>query len=951
MRTRDRGTAHERTWTPNDLGYAAWHVSSPWPIQVHALAPVACGGFLWRRGSATGVTVVVKATFGLIQEANARLVAPLDIVRDDRHRTDGCLEEASEVAPFLPSAGVLLLGAAHAPAGQAAAAVSVRLGVFRERPLINKVLHVIGHRSRESPASAQPFDTMPLVYDRAFGGVGFEDNPVGTGALPGSPLPNVVDPQAPTRAGGYGPIAKHWGARRRLLGNRPEPRAPEVPDGLEWTWFHAAPADQQIELLRGNEWIVLDGCHPAVPHFRTRLPDVRAHARWHLAGAAGPGPTRTLELSADTLVITPENQVCSLLWRGHVILEHADAARMVAMVGVEMVGYALAAGLSAPSTRVNAAEIEGGDDARHATERIDIESLRAAALPFARSDPARPFAATAPHVQAPAPSAFAGTVSQVTSLFASPLPFHAGPKADEAPEPERVSEPRQARSVRPPFRFIEAGRADDDESSTRVIDVNALASKAIAPFPLSKPGARPEPSTSAIPGAPWSATQAPPSTVEPPAPPATQPPPATFASSLIADPSTVERVPALVELHDAPPLQAEPAVVASLGDPRAAPPGAAPVPAPPVVVEVESAGLRATLVARVAAREPLLDLALAGADLHGLDLTGALLARASLKGAQLAGCKLGNARLSGAQLADADLSDADLSGADLTQADLAHATLTRARFDGAILTDASLDGAQGHAASFVAATATRATFARGSWDGADFSRVEAAGADFGASSAAGARFDGATLTEARFDDVRAAGAVFDRARLAQSRAVGAVLTGAHLLAIDAPGSSWERATLDGASLAGANLKDANLSRASCAGANLSATDLSGANLQRFAGDRADLREAQLVGADLRQAKLHEASFDRAVLRDVSGAKADLERCRFAWANLQGATLRGARLAGATFVHADLEGADLWDADLNGVNVFGASRKTAKLGAGVKGLVEIDPGDEDGASPS
>ena len=148
-------------------------------------------------------------------------------------------------------------------------------------------------------------------------------------------------------------MARHWGPRRRLLGGV-DPRAldlpsPEIPPGFDWAWFHAAPADQRIDALHGDEWIVLDGLHPSLPRLQTRLPSVRAHARWHLVGAAGPGPARPIELLADTLVITPESGVCSLIWRGHVMLDQPDLARLAFIAGVEMAGYPLAVALASAS--------------------------------------------------------------------------------------------------------------------------------------------------------------------------------------------------------------------------------------------------------------------------------------------------------------------------------------------------------------------------------------------------------------------------------------------------------------------------------------------------------------------------------------------------------------------------------------------------------------------------
>ncbi len=384
-------------------------------------------------------------------------------------------------------------------------------------------------------------------------------------------------------------------------------------------------------------------------------------------------------------------------------------------------------------------------------------------------------------------------------------------------------------------------------------------------------------------------------------------------------------------LVDALPFGREPPARGYGGTPAIAPPPLRsvpteppPPPAPsPPPAEPAPTGIRATLLARIAAREPVLDLALAGADLRDLDLTDALLTRVDLTDADLRGCKLAGARLAGAKLGGADLTGVDLTGADLT--------------------DAILTGARGPRASFVGATATRASFARGQWDEAHFARADAAMTDFRASSLAGARFEGATLDAARFDEARAAGAVLDGARLAQARAVGADLTGASLRDADAPRSVWERATLDHACFAGADLKDANLRRARCPEASFAGAALGGANLQHVAGAGADLQEARLEGADLRQARLEGARFERAVLRAASAGRADLARCRFDGADLAGASLRGARLAGASFAHAKLEGTDLQDADLEGANVFGASRKSAKLGAGARGLVEVDPG--------
>ncbi len=81
----------------------------------------------------------------------------------------------------MPNAGVLLTGHAHAPAGRAVPSMSVRLGISREKPVIDKTLHVFGARAAANASTISPFQKMPLVYERAFGGAGVWENPVGVG--------------------------------------------------------------------------------------------------------------------------------------------------------------------------------------------------------------------------------------------------------------------------------------------------------------------------------------------------------------------------------------------------------------------------------------------------------------------------------------------------------------------------------------------------------------------------------------------------------------------------------------------------------------------------------------------------------------------------------------------------------------------------------------------------
>ncbi|WP_437926971.1 DUF2169 domain-containing protein [Sorangium sp. So ce291] len=196
---------------------------SSWPVDVVALNPVSCGAVLWRAGGLLRVTVVVKATFSLSADGDAALLAAEPIEREDRHHDEDpsrSLRAASDTAPYLPGAGVVLTGQAHAPRGAPVAALSARLALFRDRPLLDKTIHVFGDVAPGSDTPG-PFQTMPLVYERAQGGPSFPWNPVGLsdasdGAradalrpamYSGRTRPNVVNPASPHRPAAFGPIA------------------------------------------------------------------------------------------------------------------------------------------------------------------------------------------------------------------------------------------------------------------------------------------------------------------------------------------------------------------------------------------------------------------------------------------------------------------------------------------------------------------------------------------------------------------------------------------------------------------------------------------------------------------------------------------------------------------------------------------------------------------------
>jgi hypothetical protein len=97
--------------------------------------------------------------------------------------------------------------------------------------------------------------------------------------------------------------------------------------------------DQQIELLRGDEWILLEGLHPSSARLRLGLPRARGVARVRGLGALGIPEGHRLDLVADTLRIDGDEQRCTVVWRRSIALPDEGAlARVRIVAGVEVAG-------------------------------------------------------------------------------------------------------------------------------------------------------------------------------------------------------------------------------------------------------------------------------------------------------------------------------------------------------------------------------------------------------------------------------------------------------------------------------------------------------------------------------------------------------------------------------------------------------------------------------------
>jgi hypothetical protein len=287
---------------------------------------------------------IVKATYQILP-AVAVAAEQVPVVMADQpwgEPAASSLRYASDLTLTKPATDVMMVGTAHAPAGRRVTEMDVAL---RVGPL-SKTVRVFGDRVwrkgllSAAASSPQPFDRMPLVYERSFGGTDrsheaegkMEDeprNPVGRGfrgkksSLPveDTPLPNLEEPRhlikglkdAPPPAN-FGPIAAHWQPRRSYAGTYDEAwqknRCPYLPADFDLRFCNAAHPDLVAKgYLQGGEPVEVVGASPrGTLHFA--LPRVQVRVIYTIAGEK---VEKTPNL--DTVTVEPDENRFTLVWR------------------------------------------------------------------------------------------------------------------------------------------------------------------------------------------------------------------------------------------------------------------------------------------------------------------------------------------------------------------------------------------------------------------------------------------------------------------------------------------------------------------------------------------------------------------------------------------------------------------------------------------------------------
>ncbi|MGH8176801.1 MAG: DUF2169 family type VI secretion system accessory protein [Steroidobacter sp.] len=281
--------------------------------------------------------VVVKAT--LMLRPNLSLApeqappAMADEYYDDPATSS--LRVASEMHIGKAGTDVLLVGHARPPGNRQVERMKVSLSVAERR----KELLVSGDRtwSDGKPTNPMPFEAMPLVWERAFGGVhrlddrvlAEERNPVGCGfagersanEIEQQPVPNLEDPAAPLEKLGqlstpacFAPVAPAWLPRRAYAGtydaNWQRTRAPYLPADFDPRFLQSAAAEFAFDrYLQGGEPVTISGVSPDAPVSFT-LPPSPLSLEVLVAGASQRPPA-----NLETLLIEPDENRACLTWR------------------------------------------------------------------------------------------------------------------------------------------------------------------------------------------------------------------------------------------------------------------------------------------------------------------------------------------------------------------------------------------------------------------------------------------------------------------------------------------------------------------------------------------------------------------------------------------------------------------------------------------------------------
>jgi hypothetical protein len=296
------------------------------------------------------LVLVVKATFTISDKGDLAVAEEQPpVVLVDEFRGDpaaSSIANEAELAPPKPATDLILLGSARAAKGRTSTVdVTFRVGANA------KTVRVFGDRIWASTmgmiqmTAPLPFESIPLVWERAFGGrdVTPDDpgrheqeprNPVGVGfrargsklKIADTTLPNIEDPASPIRNAeqrvtpqGFGYIGRSWSPRLQYAGTYDDTwlseRLPLLPVDFDERFFNAAPPGLVAQgHLRGGEPVLVEGCTPS-GRISFDVPRVGLDAEAQFRFGREP-----IEMKLDTVVVDTDAMQSRLVFKGDLVI-------------------------------------------------------------------------------------------------------------------------------------------------------------------------------------------------------------------------------------------------------------------------------------------------------------------------------------------------------------------------------------------------------------------------------------------------------------------------------------------------------------------------------------------------------------------------------------------------------------------------------------------------------
>lgn len=275
------------------------------------------------------VSLCVRGTFAFQPGAAATLKDPQPPIEGDTLTPTGACIYDADLALYKPRADLMFVGTCYTPGGKAVPTCPAKFSIGQ----FSKELAVIGNRKWDKglifskQGQIEPFTQCAMNWGNAFGGEGFAENPSGKGFKDGV-LPNIELPGKLVKSNGdrphpagFGPVHRTWKPRTNKLGTYDKAwmkeRMPYFPKDFDWSYFNAAPEDQQIEgFLRGDENVALENLHPNQPRVETKLPGIRVRAFVRLIDEKGAMTLLEVPMNLDTLFVKGDKEEIVLVWRG-----------------------------------------------------------------------------------------------------------------------------------------------------------------------------------------------------------------------------------------------------------------------------------------------------------------------------------------------------------------------------------------------------------------------------------------------------------------------------------------------------------------------------------------------------------------------------------------------------------------------------------------------------------